>query len=80
MKDPSGLSRRYLSTPETARILRISNRTLEKYRYKGIGPVFLKLGGRVIYAQEDLDDWLARSARRSTSDYRKPGKAGDWAK
>lgn len=68
MSTATGAWGRLLNTPETARQLKISGRTLEKYRYRGTGPVFLKIGGRVLYAQEDLDDWLETVARRSTRD------------
>jgi hypothetical protein len=33
-----------------------------------MGPVFRKLGGRVVYAIEDLEAWAADRARSSTSD------------
>ena len=60
----------YLSTPEAARLLGISARTLEKYRGRGGGPVFRKLGGRVVYAMCDLEAWADHAACRSTSDPR----------
>lgn len=41
---------------------------LDKSRLKGDGPVYLQIGGRVIYDTGDLDDYLARCRRRSTSD------------
>lgn len=59
---------RYLRTPDAARILAISPRTLEKHRVFGTGPVFRKLGGRVVYALSDLEAWAEEGARRSTSD------------
>ena len=67
MDDPNK-SKGYLNTPEAARQLKISYRTLEKYRCKGIGPVFFKIGGRVIYAEEDIAAWMAASSRRCTRD------------
>ena len=36
-------------------------------RLAGDGPVFLKLGRRVVYDRADLDSWLASRKRRSTS-------------
>ena len=41
---------------------------MEKHRTYGTGPVYRKLGNRVVYAIEDLDAWVARGIRRSTSD------------
>lgn len=59
---------RYVRTPEAARLLGLSPRTLEKYRCHGNGPVFRKLGGRVVYALADLEAWADQAACRSTSD------------
>jgi predicted DNA-binding transcriptional regulator AlpA len=59
---------RYLKTPEAAAHLGLSPRTLEKHRCYGTGPVFRKLGGRIVYAIDDLDAWAAIGSRRSTSD------------
>ena len=59
---------RYLRTPEAARVLGLSPRTLEKHRTYGTGPVYRKLGGRIVYAPEDLQAWANRGVRHSTSD------------
>jgi predicted DNA-binding transcriptional regulator AlpA len=69
MPDPNaGLPQRYLRTPEAARFLSLSGRTLEKHRTYGTGPAYRKLGGRVVYALEDLKAWAERGAKTSTSD------------
>ena len=61
MSDPNaGLPPRYLRTPEAARFLSLSGRTLEKHRTYGTGPAYRKLGGRVVYALEDLKAWADR--------------------
>jgi predicted DNA-binding transcriptional regulator AlpA len=59
---------RYLRTPEAARFLSLSGRTLEKHRTYGTGPIYRKLGGRVVYAIADLEAWAKRGIRQSTSD------------
>jgi predicted DNA-binding transcriptional regulator AlpA len=59
---------RYLRTPEAARFLGLSHRTLEKHRTYGTGPVYRKIGGRVVYTLADLEAWAARGVRASTSD------------
>ncbi|MCZ4107013.1 DNA-binding protein [Brevundimonas diminuta] len=59
---------RYLKTPDAAIHLGLSARTLEKHRCFGTGPVFRRLGGRIVYAIVDLDAWAALGTRRSTSD------------
>ncbi|WP_421934275.1 helix-turn-helix transcriptional regulator [Phenylobacterium sp.] len=65
---PPGASPRFLRTPEAARYLSLSHRTLEKHRTYGTGPAYRKLGGRVVYAVEDLQAWADRGAKISTSD------------
>ncbi len=42
--------------------------TLEKHRTYGTGPIYRKIGGRVVYAVEDLQAWTAVGARKSTTD------------
>jgi predicted DNA-binding transcriptional regulator AlpA len=68
--NPTGLPPRYLRTPEAARFLSLSGRTLEKHRTYGTGPAYHKLGGRVVYSVEDLQAWAGRGAVTSTSDPR----------
>ena len=69
MPDPTaGLPPRYLRTPEAARLLGLSGRTLEKHRTYGTGPLYAKIGGRVVYAVDDLQAWVSRGEKRSTSD------------
>ncbi len=58
----------YLRTPDAARYLGLSPRTLEKHRTFGTGPVYRKLGGRIVYAPEDLRAWAERGRRNSTTD------------
>jgi len=67
--DPSAIVRpRYLKTPDAATHLGLSPRTLEKHRCYGTGPIYRRLGGRIVYAIDDLDAWAALGTRRSTSD------------
>jgi hypothetical protein len=42
--------------------------TFAKLRLYGGGPMFLKLGRRVVYHPDDLDRWLAEHRRASTSE------------
>ena len=61
---------RFLRTKEAGEFLSLSARTLEKHRTYGTGPAYRKLGGRVVYAIDDLEAWAARGAVTSTSDPR----------
>jgi len=66
----AALPPRFLRTKEAAHFLSLSARTLEKHRTYGTGPAYRKLGGRVVYAVEDLQAWAERGAVTSTSDPR----------
>jgi predicted DNA-binding transcriptional regulator AlpA len=65
---PPPTPQRLLSTPDAALLVGLSARTLEKHRCYGTGPLYRKLGGRVVYAVDDLMRWSEQGARRSTSD------------
>jgi hypothetical protein len=68
---PDGLAAlppRFLRTPEAARFVGLSARTMEKHRTFGTGPIYRKLGGRVVYAVDDLKAWTNRGKKKSTSD------------
>lgn len=68
MSTQPNLPPRYLRTPEAARFLGLSGRTLEKHRTYGTGPRYSKIGGRVVYRLEDLQAWVSRGEKASTSD------------
>jgi len=42
--------------------------TLEKWRVKGEGPPFIRVGRLVKYSDEDVDQWLASRRTTSTSE------------
>ncbi|MBS0278441.1 MAG: helix-turn-helix domain-containing protein [Proteobacteria bacterium] len=64
----SEIPARYLRTREASELLGLSHRTLEKHRTYGTGPIYLKLGGRVVYRLEYLQAWAAPGERTSTAD------------
>jgi predicted DNA-binding transcriptional regulator AlpA len=43
----------------------VSRPTIKDWRYKGVGPPYTKLGGRVVYRSEDVDAWLDKQSRLS---------------
>jgi predicted site-specific integrase-resolvase len=45
----------------------VSEATLERWRSEGIGPQYLKLGGRVMYREQDIEVYALTCLRRSTS-------------
>lgn len=46
----------------------LSEASLERWRTEGIGPVFMKLQGRVLYRVEDVEVFENDSLRKSTSE------------
>ena len=60
------LPQRFLTSLEAARFLGISRSTLEKHRQFGTGPVYRKIGGRVLYRAADLERWADQGIRTST--------------
>lgn len=57
-----------LDTDEVARRYRLSASWLAKLRLSGEGCRFAKLGRRALYKKADVDAWIARSMRMSTSE------------
>ena len=57
----------HLTTPEAAARLGISDITMRRWRIEGFGPKYLKIGRSVRYLPEEIDGFLARAVRESTS-------------
>jgi hypothetical protein len=57
---------------QAAEILGVRPRTMQDMRLDGTGPVYVKIGRRVVYETPDLEAFKAARKRRSTSD---PGPA-----
>jgi len=58
---------RLLTQVEAARLLQLSERTLERLRVSGAGPRFVKAGRSVRYREIDLEAWIAGRVVSSTS-------------
>lgn len=69
--DIKGGSSMMFTTEKAAEYLGLRDTTLEAWRCRGGGPVFLKLGKAVRYRKEDLDKFLDARARTSTSEVSK---------
>ena len=68
MYEGSPMPARLLRTAEAGRFLGLSGRTLEKHRTYGTGPTYRKIGGRVVYAINDLQAWADQGVQNSTTD------------
>jgi DNA-binding transcriptional MerR regulator len=58
---PSPLDR--LRQGEVAHRWQLSPRTLERWRWLGLGPAYIKVGGRVVYRLEDILAYEAAQRR-----------------
>jgi excisionase family DNA binding protein len=59
---------RLLTQREAAGVLRLSERTLERLRVAGGGPVYVKAGRLVRYREADLEAWINSRVVASTSE------------
>ena len=58
---------KHLNQVELSRRWSISPRTLERWRWLGQGPRYLKIGGRVVYRLDDIETYEAQQVRTSTA-------------
>ena len=66
-----------LTEVQAAEVLNISIRTLQAWRLRGGGPLFVRLSGRAVrYRNGDLAVFIGSRTVKSTSD---PGPSGDAA-
>jgi predicted site-specific integrase-resolvase len=61
---------KHLNQVDLADRWNISHRTLERWRWSGEGPHFVKIGGRVVYRLEDVEGYEREQIRASTADRR----------
>lgn len=57
-----------LTAQEVARILRVTPAALRQWRYKRVGPPWIRLGKLVRYRRSDLTAWLAGFQAHQSSD------------
>jgi hypothetical protein len=55
----------HINQVELSRRWRLSPRTIEGWRQRGIGPRFLKVGGRVLYRISDVEAYEAAELRET---------------
>jgi hypothetical protein len=65
---------KHLNQVELSRRWSVSPRTLERWRWLGQGPQFLKIGGRVVYRVEDIEGFETQQLQTITP-ARKQGSA-----
>ena len=62
------MATKHLNQIDLAARWNISHRTLERWRWTGEGPQYVKLGGRVVYRLEDVEEYEREQIRASTAD------------
>lgn len=53
-------SHRFITTTELAEMLRVPPETVRYWRHMGKGPKSFKIGRQVLYAVEDVEDFIAQ--------------------
>lgn len=66
--EKSSSKQRLTNEHEAAKILGLAVSTLRRWRWAGMGPKFIKLGSAIRYDPIDLQDFIDRNRRRSTSE------------
>jgi predicted site-specific integrase-resolvase len=62
------MSIRHMGQAALAERWGVSQRTLERWRWLGFGPRYIKIGGRVVYRADEIEAFEERQTRQSTSD------------
>lgn len=60
-------NRRYYTQDEAAELLRITAQTLKNWRRRGYGPVWAKVGGKILYSQKAITKFFNENISREAS-------------
>ena len=66
------MEEKHITQAELARRWRLSPRTLERWRWQGNGPAYLKIGGRIVYRKEDVAEFEIQQRKTSGSNPSSP--------
>ncbi len=58
-----------LDEDQAAAMLNVSKRTLRRFRQKGKGPRFNKIGGKVRYRRSSIEEWLRNNETMESGDF-----------
>lgn len=62
------MDQRHLNEFELSDRWHISERTLQRWRWKKKGPPYLKIGGRVVYRLSDIEAWEEENLKNPDRD------------
>jgi hypothetical protein len=68
VSSPTPSSKRLFDPQEASDYLRIAKQTLARWRCYGLGPRFVRIGGRIFYDASDLDAFIAARKFQSTAE------------
>ncbi len=57
---------RLMDQEEVAEVLKVSTKTLEYWRWKGIGPKYIKVGRLARYLESDVQDFINHLSKGGT--------------
>ncbi len=63
MKDQYVKIKNLMNTRQLAAYLHMSTSFVEKMRWRKVGPPYYKIGGRIFYVLQEVDDWLRLQRR-----------------
>ena len=67
IQQPAAQPRQLLNAAAASRFLGVSKNFLDKRRMRGDGPPYRKIGSRVFYWQNELEQWVDQFECSSTS-------------
>jgi len=73
------MATKHLNQIDLAARWTLSHRTLERWRWTGEGPCFVKLGGRVVYRLEDVEEYEREQIQQATPGVRRGPHGGEAA-
>lgn len=56
-----------LSAVQAGAYLGVPGATLQGWRYRGVGPTYVKIGGQIRYRKTDIDAYIAQNERKAVS-------------
>ena len=68
-QSPREKMQNYFNQVMASAYLNVSPRTMERWRYEGVGPVFSRVGGsdkgKVLYGEDDLNDYIKLNTQKN---------------
>jgi hypothetical protein len=68
VRSPNPSSTRLFDPEEASAYLRVAKQTMARWRCYGLGPRFVRIGGRIFYDASDLDAFIAARKFQSTAE------------